>query len=168
MRPVGRVAELGRWAMHSRLLITVCAMSALLGCVSTSPVEPPAAAQLSTATPIIRPDPFSPDAPSWWESRVQMGMTEDEVRSVLGGRYREPRAMSGAELVAWAEARAIFVGSIHRDPNLLAALRADIDYHVYSRQGTPTTANQMTILFSRATNSDWRVVNRAVRPRPCF
>jgi len=116
----------------------------------------------------IRPDPLSPDAPSWWESRIQVGMTEDEVRSALGSRYREPRAMSGAELVAWAESRAIFVGNIHRDPDLLVAVRADTDYHVYSRQGTPTTANQMTIVFNRGTTSDWRVVYRAVRPRPCF
>ncbi len=82
--------------------------------------------------------------------------------------WKPPRTMSSTDLRNWAESRVTFVGAIYRDPAFLAILNTGEPFHLFSKQGIPSTAHQMTVILKADENGVWRVVYRTVRERPCL
>ena len=121
-------------------------------------LTPPPAATASSA--------WSSDADrSGWEQRIPVGVTEAEFQRLIredawASKWLHPsRTMDTPEIVDWAQSRAVFIGRIHEDLTFQAAVAANGPFHLYSSQGIPTTASQMTVICAKDLSGVWRVRN---------
>jgi hypothetical protein len=164
-----RAAGHRRWAMGMRFTIMVCGVVLMVACHRPNPASSGVTKSNGHGSIQSEPGfPFSPGAARWWEDQIKLGMTESDVQTVVGRRYRSPRPMSRSECLAWSKEQAAFVGNIHKDDSFLNAVEQERSYRIYSRQGIPTTAHQMVVVFSLDPTDCWRVIYRAVRSRPCY
>ena len=170
--PVSVAATRGRrrWAV-TKAVVFLIVLLALTGCATRREVGVSSGAA-TKREPL--PDSWSAER-SRWEQLIRVGITEEELLRIIRQDSwasmwmdKPPRTMQGAEMLRWAESRAVFVGRIHQDQAFRSAVAKSGPYYLYSHQGVPSTTSQMTVVCAVDGDGAWRVVYRAVRKRPCI